>query len=94
MIICYDIIIFFSDVDCELESPTSLLWTYYYLAQHYDCLGQVQKALDYINTALEHTVTLIELFVVKARIYKVRTVRIKTFNYFHYLDSSVWNRFW
>ena len=55
----------------ELESPTSLLWTYYYLAQHFDHLQQFEKALSYINLALDHTMTLIELYMVKARIYKV-----------------------
>ena len=53
------------------ESPTTLLWTYYYLAQHYDFLGDTRVALDYINYAMEHTLTLVELFVCKARIYKV-----------------------
>ncbi|KAK2165073.1 hypothetical protein LSH36_55g06042 [Paralvinella palmiformis] len=62
--------LFHKDDTGEKESPTSLLWTYFYLAQHFDYLHQTQKALDYINTALEHTVTLIELFMVKARIYK------------------------
>ena len=57
--------------DAEKESPTTLLWTYYFLAQHFDIIGQTKQALDYINVALEHTLTLIELFVVKARIYKV-----------------------
>lgn len=57
--------------DAEKESPTSLLWTYYYLAQHFDHLGQFDKALSYIDMALEHTMTLIELYVVKAKIYKV-----------------------
>jgi len=52
------------------ESPTSLLWTYYYLAQHYDQLRNTAQALHYINTALEHTMTLIELYIVKAKIYK------------------------
>ena len=60
-----------SDSEEDKESPTALLWTYFYLAQHFDHLRQTRKALDYINTALEHTVTLIELFVAKARIYKV-----------------------
>ena len=55
-----------------LESPTALLWTYYYLTQHYDILDNTEKALEYINTAVEHTGTLIELFVIKARIYKVQ----------------------
>jgi len=54
----------------DRENPTVLLWTYYYIAQHYDLLGDNKTSLEYINTALEHTVTLIELFVVKARIFK------------------------
>lgn len=62
-----------ADVDCEKESPTALLWTYYFLAQHYDICGHTQKALDTVNLAVEHTCTLIELFTVKARIYKVST---------------------
>ena len=57
--------------DEEKESPTALLWTYYYLAQHFDLLGHSERAMHFINTALDHTCTLIELFVVKARIYKV-----------------------
>ena len=64
----------FADCSSEKENPTVLLWTYYYLAQHYDLLGEHKRALEYINTALEHTVTLIELFVAKARIYKVSYV--------------------
>ena len=70
----------FTDKDCELESPTALLWTYYFIAQHYDLTGETQKALDYINTALEHTVTLIELFVAKARIYKVHNLIFSNIN--------------
>lgn len=56
------------------EPASALLWTYYYLAQHYDYLGQTEKALSYIDAAIEHTPTLIELFVTKGRIYKVRLV--------------------
>lgn len=52
------------------EATTCLLWSYYYLAQHYDYMGELDLALEYINTALDHTPTLIELFVIKAKIYK------------------------
>lgn len=52
------------------EPASALLWTYYYLAQHYDYLGQTKKALEEINAAIDHTPTLIELFVTKGRIYK------------------------
>ena len=43
----------------------------YFLAQHFDQIGQQSLALDYINAAIESTPTLIELFLVKAKIYKV-----------------------
>ncbi|XP_060532517.1 N-alpha-acetyltransferase 15, NatA auxiliary subunit [Cylas formicarius] len=52
------------------EPASALLWVYYYLAQHYDYLGRTEKALQFIDTAIEHTPTLIELFVTKGRIYK------------------------
>lgn len=54
------------------EPASALLWVYYYLAQHYDYLKQTEKALNYIDLAIEHTPTLIELFVAKGRIFKVR----------------------
>lgn len=53
------------------EPASAILWTYYYLAQHYDHQKDSAKALQYINMAIEHTPTLIELFVTKGRIYKV-----------------------
>jgi peptide alpha-N-acetyltransferase len=63
----------FSEEDSESsqkEPASALLWAYYYLAQHYDYLGNTEKALSYIDAAIEHTPTLIELFVTKGRIYK------------------------
>lgn len=56
--------------DNPREPASALLWTYYYLAQHYDHLGLTEKALNEIDAAIEHTPTLIELFVTKGRIYK------------------------
>lgn len=64
-------VIFLSIDDGKEEPPTTLLWVQYYLAQHYDKIGQPSIALEYINTAIESTPTLIELFLVKAKIYKV-----------------------
>ncbi|KAJ3659247.1 hypothetical protein Zmor_010948 [Zophobas morio] len=52
------------------EPASALLWVYYYLAQHHDYLNQTEKAVNYIDAAIEHTPTLIELFVTKGRIYK------------------------
>lgn len=53
------------------EPASALLWVYYYLAQHYDYLKMTELAVNYIDAAIEHTPTLIELFVAKGRIYKV-----------------------
>lgn len=54
----------------EKEAPTTLVWTYYYLAQHLDYVGEKQRALEYINKAIEHTPTLVELYMVKGKICK------------------------
>ena len=54
----------------DKETPTSLLWTYYLLAQLYDFKNETSNSLTYINKALEHTPTLVELYMVKGKIYK------------------------
>ncbi|CAG0879709.1 unnamed protein product [Darwinula stevensoni] len=56
--------------DSPVQPASSLLWVYYFLAQLFDYLSQSTKALHYIDAAIEHTPTLIELFVVKGKIYK------------------------
>ncbi|KAG5438467.1 hypothetical protein PCANB_002570 [Pneumocystis canis] len=64
------------DISCETinnsekTDPTVLLWVLYFLAQHYDYLRKTEKALMYIDKAIEHTPTLAELYMTKARIYK------------------------
>lgn len=54
----------------QLEPPTTLLWTYLYLALHFDKIGQFVTALSYVEKAIEHTPTAIELYMCKARILK------------------------
>ncbi|KAF4104940.1 N-alpha-acetyltransferase 15, NatA auxiliary subunit a [Onychostoma macrolepis] len=56
--------------DGKIEPPTTLLWVQYFLAQHFNHIGKQTLALEYINTAIESTPTLIELFLIKAKIYK------------------------
>ncbi|XP_023931654.1 N-alpha-acetyltransferase 15, NatA auxiliary subunit-like [Lingula anatina] len=56
--------------NAEQESASVLLWTHYFLAQHYDFLNQTEKALAYINKPIESTPTLVELYVLKGKIYK------------------------
>ncbi|KAK1175482.1 N-alpha-acetyltransferase 15, NatA auxiliary subunit-like [Acipenser oxyrinchus oxyrinchus] len=60
----------FNPNDDGKEPPTTLLWVQYFLAQHFDQISQQSLALEYINAAIESTPTLIELFLVKAKIYK------------------------
>ncbi|CAH2087864.1 unnamed protein product [Euphydryas editha] len=61
----------FSSKPDEVKQPASaLLWAYYFAAQHYDYKKDTDRALHYIDAAIEHTPTLIELFIVKGRIYK------------------------
>ena len=58
-------------LDSELQPPTTLLWTNFYHAQHLDAIGKYEEALVVVDRALEHTPTLIELHLVKAKILKV-----------------------
>lgn len=60
----------FTDSKEEQETPCCLLWSYMVLAQHYDLLKKYDLAVENINKALDHTPTLIELYLVKAKIYK------------------------
>lgn len=52
------------------EDPTRVLWVSYYLAQHYDYLGLYDKSLGFVDGVLEHTPTLIEFHVMKAKVLK------------------------
>ncbi|XP_034738727.1 N-alpha-acetyltransferase 15, NatA auxiliary subunit-like [Etheostoma cragini] len=56
--------------DGKEEPPTTLLWVQYFLAQHFDFIDKPSLALEYINAAIDSTPTLIELFLIKAKIYK------------------------
>ena len=57
----------------EKEPPSAYLWVLYFLAQHYDWKRDSRKALEFIDKAISHTPTLVELWMTKARIYKVRS---------------------
>ena len=62
-----------SSVGDEIEEPTVYLWTLYLLAQHYDNKRDTVKALKLIDEAIEHTPTLVELYMTKGRIFKVNS---------------------
>lgn len=59
-----------SNGDVTHEAPTSYLWTLYFLAQSYDQRRKLDKATQMIDEALQHTPTLVELHLTKARILK------------------------
>ncbi|SPO39969.1 related to n-terminal acetyltransferase 1 [Pseudozyma flocculosa] len=56
--------------ETESDPPSSYLWSLYYLAQHYSFIGQAQRALAYIDSAIAHSATLPELHMVRARVLK------------------------
>ena len=62
---------FFTDIGTSLEPPTVYLWTLFFLSQHYDQTGDHVKALDYVDRAITHTPTHIELYMFKSKIFKV-----------------------
>jgi len=52
------------------ESPSTILWVLTYLAHSADYRAQWSKALDYVNRAIAHTPTMLDLYMVRAGIYK------------------------
>lgn len=58
------------ETEGEVDPPSSALWLYVLAAQHFDRVGNTQLAMDYIERAIQHTPTLLENYMFKARIYK------------------------
>ncbi|KAG8741139.1 hypothetical protein FRC12_015759, partial [Ceratobasidium sp. 428] len=56
--------------DATPEPPTTYLWALYYLGQHYSYCGDQPKALGLLDTAIEHTPTLPELYLTRGRALK------------------------
>lgn len=54
-----------SELDCGCYP-----WVCYYLTKHFTRLGRYDDALKYVDLGIEHTPTLVELYVVKAKIYR------------------------
>lgn len=52
------------------DAPSTYVWILYYLAQHYSFLGQHSLAIQHINQVLQHTPSLPDLHMMKARILK------------------------
>ena len=58
-------------VSQECEPPTTALWLYVLAAYHFDRCHKTDLALHYIDRAIQHTPTVVENYMLKARIYKV-----------------------
>jgi peptide alpha-N-acetyltransferase len=60
--------------DADQEPPSALLWVLYFLAQYYDRKGDTLAAIERVDEAITHTPTLVELYMLKARILKVKLI--------------------
>ena len=58
------------DGSADLDPPTTLLWSYFYMSQHLDWKKQYLEALKVIEKAIDHTPTLVEAYMIKAKILK------------------------
>ena len=56
--------------ETEEQDPTVLLWLNYFTSQHFYFRRDFETALKYIEAAIEHTPTVVDLYVLKAKIYK------------------------
>jgi peptide alpha-N-acetyltransferase len=56
--------------DEQEQDPTTQLWVYYYLANHYLFTGEYQKGFEFIDKAIAHTPTVVELYTLKAKLFK------------------------
>eukprot|EP01119_Soliformovum_irregulare_P010873 TRINITY_DN2677_c0_g1_i1.p1 TRINITY_DN2677_c0_g1~~TRINITY_DN2677_c0_g1_i1.p1 ORF type:complete len:847 (+),score=205.53 TRINITY_DN2677_c0_g1_i1:42-2582(+) len=56
--------------NADTESPAVYMWTLFCLAQHYDSQGDTSRALETIDRAIAHTPTVIDLYLIKGKIYK------------------------
>ena len=54
----------------EEQDPTVQLWLLYFSSQHCLFTFDPENALKFINRAIEHTPTVCDLFLLKAKIYQ------------------------
>lgn len=73
------------------QDPTVLLWILYFISHHYYFCRDVDNALKYVNKAIEHTPTLIDLYTLKGKIMKIagkRTDAARLFEEARVLDKA------
>lgn len=65
-----EIVLDFFQTEVPKLAPTVFVWANYFLAQHYLYLGDLAKAMEHVDAALAHSPTLVELYILKARVTK------------------------
>ena len=57
-------------VSANLDLPLHTSWVYFYAAQHYLFLSELEKAFNYINLGLDLTPSVVEFYMIAAKILK------------------------
>ena len=77
--------------DKQEQDPTVHLWLLYFISNHYLFRRDVENALKYVNLAIEHTPTLLDLYTLKGKIYREagnRTLAAKLHEEARVLDQA------
>lgn len=53
-----------------LDIVPEFIWVYYFAAQHYDFMRNLEKALEMINLAIDKTPSVVEFYMVKSKIFE------------------------
>ena len=53
-----------------LDNSANISWVYFYISEHYSFLGENEKALKYIDNAIEITKSVVEFYMLKSKILK------------------------
>lgn len=53
----------------EEQDPTVMLWLLYFISYHFMFRREYARALEFVNRAIDHTPTLLELYTLKGKIY-------------------------
>lgn len=54
----------------KLDIVPEFIWVYYFAAQHFDFLRNLEKALEIINLAIDKTPSVVEFYMVKSKIFE------------------------
>ena len=68
-----------------------MLWLMYFISNHYLFKKDVENALKYVNMAVEHTPTLLDLYTLKGKIMQIagdRSTAAKLFEEARVLDQA------